>query len=29
LTDYRYVQQHLRRSRWKSAMALFKLIFPK
>jgi predicted glycoside hydrolase/deacetylase ChbG (UPF0249 family) len=29
MTDYRYVQQHLRRSRWKSAMALFKLIFPK
>jgi chitin disaccharide deacetylase len=29
LTDYRYVQQRLRRSRWKSAMALFKSIILK
>jgi chitin disaccharide deacetylase len=29
LTDYRYVHQYLRRSRWKAAMALFKSISPK
>jgi predicted glycoside hydrolase/deacetylase ChbG (UPF0249 family) len=29
LIDYRYVHQHLRRSRWKSAIALFKSISPK
>jgi predicted glycoside hydrolase/deacetylase ChbG (UPF0249 family) len=29
LTDYRYVQQHLRRSRWTSALALIKLISTK